>query len=463
MKKYDKKADITKGYILFLIFIYRYIYYGSSQLFDEGRHICLHQKRIGEFLSKDDTTICGYIKKAVTEDHFLAIEGKGIFSQRQRHESNIYSFDLVAINNYLLSKGINPILDKNEAKSQIEAFITSLHCRHKRMSPEEREKAEKRKLARKKRRANKLKKSYVHSFYNQIIQEYNRRIEALGFGDYKDSFLDELDFRASNNFCYTRNPSKHIDRPERVAELKRVGIIPEDEYYECEFKVDDKNKPETLHSAKELEDVYEKDTNGSIYRLTYNLNHEVQLSQDIDIYQLFWEKAGFEQPYSKDVKNKGLKMACMPIYMKEQALVGSVKEFNEEKSIRNLNSKRRLICTDGYDDSSKDERFKAYEFLTSYTGMNLYTVLCSLRQAMHEVLGVQKFYGRDIFLYESELHADIKLQLLDRGIFVLNAFDGFFGKPDEFTEELFFEVYYDATERLKDVLNTDKLLKQETV
>ena len=80
---------------------------------------------------------------------------------------------------------------------------------------------------------------------------------------------------------------------------------------------------------------------------------------------------------------------------------------------------------------------------------------------MHEVLGVEKFYGRDIFLYESELHADIKVQLLNRGIFVLNAFDGFFGKPDELTQELYFEVYYNATETLKAVLRNDAMLKNE--
>ena len=245
-----------------------------------------------------------------------------------------------------------------------------------------------------------------------VIDDKPKRNSMIEYAS-KDSFLDDASFRASNDFCYTRNPKKHTDRPERVAELKKVGIVPADEYYECEFEKNDKNKPKNLHTGYEFEKVYEKDTNGSIYRLTYNLNHDQQLSQDIDIYQLFWEAAGFEQPYSKEVKDNGLKMACMPIYMKEQGIKDCIKEFRRERKIREYNADKRLVVVEGYD-NKEDSRYEAYAFLTSYTGLEIKEVLNRLCQAMHKVLGVEKFYGRDIFLYESELHADIKLQLLNK-------------------------------------------------
>ena len=470
-KTYIKKSEDKKGYNQFMVFIYRFIVYGYKLRFGEGKsRIALDQKSIGKFLNKGTTSIGKYIKKAVN-DKFLTIEGKGIFKKNQAYESNIYSFDLKSMMTYLVSKGINPTADKKEAKAQIDAFTKSLKGRKKRLSQEERTKYEKSVKARKKYRSNKLKKSYIHDYYNKLIKNYNSRLEEIGKGEFKDSFLDEMSFRASNDFCYTRNPRKHVDNSKRVKVLKKVGIVPADELYMCEFNKKGRKKrrikrtskryviktPLVLHNGNYLEEVYEKDTNGSIYRLTYNLNHDEQLSQDVDVYRLFWEAAGFEQPY-----NKGLKMSCMPIYMKEQSIPDSVKAFYRERYIRNLNADRKLIILEGATkEDETDERYEAYEFLTSYTGLNLYEVLYSLSNAMHKVLGVEKFYGRDIFLYESELHADIKMQLLNRGIFVLNAFDGFFGKPNELTQELYFEVYYNATETLKTVLRNDTMLKNE--
>ena len=472
-----KKPEETKGYNIFLGFVYRYILFGYKNRFGESKQlICLDQRKIGNFLNKSRSSVRDYIDKAVNEDGFLTIEGKGIFKKNQAYESNIYSFDLNSMMTYLVSKGINPIANKKEAKAQIDAFTKSLNGRQKKLSPEERNKYKEGVEKRKKYRSDKLKKSFIHDYYNRIIRDYNARLEELGLSKYKDSFLDEYDFRASSDFSYTRNPIKHEDDAERVKDLKKVGIVPADEFYMCEFIKKGRKKrrikrtskryaiksPLILHTGTYLENVYEKDTNASIYRLTYNLNHEEQLSQDFDVYQLFWEAAGFEQPYNKDVKNKGLKIACMPIYMKEQAIPDCRKTYYREKHIRTRNAKRTLIILDGITKEEKDdERFEAYEFLTSYTGLSLHKVLNSLSKAMHEVLGVEKFYGRDIFLYESELHADIKVQLLNRGIFVLNAFDGFFGKPDELTQELYFEVYYNATETLKAVLRNDAMLKNE--
>ena len=465
-KIYIKKEEKEKGYNQFLTFIYRYIVFSNKLRFDNGTHMCISQKKVAAFLGKSKTTIYKYFKKAVYEDGFLTKEGTCIFKENQLYESNIYGFNLIALKKHLDSKGLNPTQDKEEAKTQYTAYIKSLHRKRKykneNLSQEEIDEKEKRALARKRYRSNKLKKSFTHEHYNRVINGYNDRLEEMGKGEYKDSFLDEASFRASNDFCYTRNPKKHTDRPERVAELKKVGIVPADEYYECEFEKNDKNKPKNLHTGYELEKVYEKDTNGSIYRLTYNLNHDQQLSQDIDIYQLFWEAAGFEQPYSKEVKDNGLKMACMPIYMKEQGIKDCIKEFRRERKIREYNADKRLVVVEGYD-NKEDSRYEAYAFLTSYTGLEIKEVLNRLCQAMHKVLGVEKFYGRDIFLYESELHADIKLQLLNKGIFVLNAFDGFFGKPDEFTKELFFEVYYNATENLKNVRRMDNMIKNETL
>lgn len=321
---------------------------------------------------------------------------------------------------YLESANIYPFADENKAKQQIIDFGKSLNKETKEKQEkrekeikEEREK-ERKEECRRAEKALEILNDFVHNHFNNVLNDNNSRLYYLGLVDYADWYLDDIRFRATNCLCTTLNPEKHkndafADITKRYNMLMEIGI----------------------------ENPTENDVNGSIYRLTYNLSHSFQLSQNVDIYEMFWQAAGFKQEFTRDARNS-LKVACMPIYMKEYTIDNSVYNYNKYR-------RKKMIIFD----KQKKERMVAYKYLVEHTNLELAEILTKIAQAMHEVLGVDNFYGKDIFLYESDLHAEMKSKLLDMGIVVLNCYDGFYGEKGVFTEEIFYSVYYNAIEELK--------------
>ena len=403
------------GFEEFLTFIVRYAYYN----YPIGMSI--HQRSVGNFLNKDHKTIGHYIVKAISLG-LLEEAGKGFFSLKQKNESTIYNVKLKDLNDYLKNeKGIMAFEDPDEAFGQVVAFMESLNNEEKK----KREKNNERNVSRAIR-------EYCHCAFNNRMDEFNEELKKRGLSKFADRYLLENRLRASNIICGTKNPENHKD--------------PTDPYY------GDLRRYELLQEFG-ISNRVEFDVNGSMYRLCYNLRHEEQLSQEVDIYYLFWKELGFGLPFDKEVK-KHIKKACMPIFIKEHGIKESLKYYEKYKECENSPVKLLL-------DKGEKERMEAYDFLTNYTNVPLKNILYPLRKAMKRVLGLKEdenFMGKNIFLYESDLHIEMKMILLEQGILVINCYDGFYGEEGVFTKEKFEDAYYKAINEVKGAIEDQKFI-----
>ena len=404
-----------QGYNNFLILIVRYGYFNRKYFLNDKLVIGIHQVNYAKFLGQSQSNIYKLISRAIKEGLFVCISKEHYFQKNQKGPSNLYSIDYSATRNYLFSQNIDPLEDYQEALEQVVEFGKSLVPEKKRIR---REKADE-------IRQKKLLKDFCHgTVFNQAVRDFNDVLRDRNLGFFADQYLDECKFRATNIICSTVNPSNHTD----------------------DFFFDGDTKRKEFLREFGLKHPVEHDVNASIYRLTYNLNHPEQLPQNIDVYKLFWDALRIEKTFTKDVRNH-LKKLCMPIYMKEQGIYSSYENFVKAEW-------NPLFLKD----KTERDRFEALKFIEEYTNIELKQFLYSLADAMKRVLGVEKFYGRDIFLYESDLHAEMKLRLFDKGALVINCYDGFYGSRGEFTKELFYKAYEEATDMLKSVIKTrDKL------
>lgn len=410
----------SKGYNEFLEFINNLSDYNGA----EG--LSLNQKTIAKTLGRSQSTINDYVRDA-REDGYITNKQLVIYKASQKNISHEYDVDKAKVAKHLAEQGILP--DKSKAEEQFAKFKQACVGDKKQKREKQTEKT-----------ANEVKKEYVHNKINiEWVERYNQMLWDIGQIKFKDFYLDDNKLRATNIICGTWNPE---------VEHKKPNNITEEEYTER------LNKRATLLKEFGIDNPVEYDVNGSIYRLTYNLTHDEQLSQEVDIYELFWQEMGYEQPFTKEVRD-ALKETAMPIYMKPQAIGTTVGKYNRVKAITKEGTVK-VKLTD-----KEQKRFDSYK-VWEEMGIDLKALLYDLRDAMKAVLGVDKFFNRAIFYYESDLHAIMKIKLLtDYNIKVINAYDGFYGdKDNEFwTENLFFKAYAGATDILKETIAEAKEIK----
>ena len=434
-RKYIKQANVEKGYYKFLIFITRYMEFANNY----ESVIGIRQKCVAKIINQHQTTVSRHIDNAVKSGLITKMKNKCYYNKEQEYPSNLYDIDTEIIKEFLIRNDINPFSDRDEAKKQVDEYFDIVREEAQKKAQEEiheesqeeihKETQKERKERLKKKKAGEALKEYTHNYYNQIVDDNNSRLIALGLGEYTDKYLTYNKLRATNVLCTTQNPDNHKNDP-YFSDTKR---------YDC------------LRSVG-INHPVEYDVNGSIYRLNYNLAHEEQLSQEADIYELIWDNTDFKLEFNEDVR-KHLKSACMSIFMKEQSIRANVWNYNalERRDYRNKNPNNI--------NTAEKHKFEAYTFFSNYLHMGLEELLNKIAEAMHKALGVEKFFGRDIFLFESDLHAEMKSMLMNKGIMVLNCYDGFYVEEGELTKEEFYTVYFEATDKLKSIIRKEEELQ----
>ena len=250
-----------------------------------------------------------------------------------------------------------------------------------------------------------------HKYFLDKLDDLNRYYG----GRFHWSYLKEHKKRMTNALCTTKNPEKH----------------------------EDSTRYDMIKSILGSRQVTEFDVKSSIYNVSYGLGQLVMAPLDTDFYKKVFIEAGIDNLPCTAARWKAVrpyvKQIFMPIYMKPGALKRRCMnyEYLKEHGTEHLN----------------EQDLKMYELHTILCKMfnsDLETILMKLRDAMHRVLGLDKFYGKDIFYYESDLHILVLWHLLfDYGIEVVNVYDGFYylSEIKDF-EKIFEKVYFDSFKEL---------------
>ena len=408
MNKKALKGTQKDNYNNFLVFVK---YYSEVK---GTKEVSLRNDYIAKVIGMAKDTVKGYVSRARIAG-ILVNTTQVVYKASQMHPSNEYDIDLTALTNYLDTQKVemDPLTGGEMLDKYFEVVNDNLE-----------EKKKKRTRNKGKAVTQYLQKS-VHYVGMGDCKKWNSILDYKNKSDFKDSFLltdkDNRTLRAVNILCNTWNP-------------------------ENEHKTDDKERlhqRETLLKEFGIKNPVEYDVNGSIYRLSFNINHKDTLPQDVDIYQLFWDEMGLGIKFTKEIRVH-FKKLCMPIFMKPQSIESSVEDYWRTKSRINKGIKIKY-------NPKNQEQYQAYEYFYKLIP-NLKKFLYGLRDAMLRVLEIDNFYHREIFLYESELILKIKIMFFERyGILLLNAYDGFYGdatNPD-WNESNFFEIYEEATQTIK--------------
>ncbi len=252
------------------------------------------------------------------------------------------------------------------------------------------------------------------------------------FPEFTCRYLEEGCLRLTHEICTTVNP-EHTEK------------INESNYWRSSRARTDMLK--SMLQAN-MSNITEYDVNGSIYRLTYNLNHDKLLPFDYDIYEQIWNNCGFPIPWSgrnKEKFRKAFKLVLMPIYMKPH-IIGYTASQWEYLNKYYAGHPRK------YQKLSKTEQqfYERFELFITALNIDIKTFLTAVRSAMYVTLNTKKFIKSDIFTLESNLHILIRRQLLDKGIKCVNVYDGFYVVKNQLSKEEFINIYNECTEKLKE-------------
>lgn len=187
----------------------------------------------------------------------------------------------------------------------------------------------------------------------------------------------------------------------------------------------------------------ERDVNGSIYRLTYNLYHNKPLDINADIYSLIWNDA-FDIVWPDKSYRKKFKLLLMPIYMKESSTAYRISQHEYIKDYYYTNKEKYKSL-----DKVDRDRFELYEDFINLTKLSLNEFLDRVRQSMHKILNVDKFMGADIFIQESNLHILMRDRFNKLNIKCINIYDGFYFIKDSVSKNTFYKIYEEALNELK--------------
>ena len=367
--------------------------------------ISINQKILGQYLNLKRETINRQLNKLI-KLNLLSIERQQYFNtnkdwkKKPNWKNNIYKVDKDKLNNYLIEKYNYNCLDNID--TDINLYINYIVF-YKEYFMEEKVKV--RHIKRRLNKINRLVKAnrkYI-DILNDLNNDTDRKI--------KMSYITDNKKRLTSKLCHTYNPKTHTDDTKRYKLLvEQYGNVEYDEF----------------------------DTNASIYRLTYNLNHTEYLSPDIDIYELIYNNCNFTVNWSDSIR-KLFKKLLMGIYMREWGITYRCFEYDKKKHYKVF-----------YKKSDKDF-VDFYNKITTTFNDNLNNILTTVANAMHKVLNVVKFYKADIFIYESNLHIIMLKKKKEDNIIASNVYDGFYIPKGTISNEQFNNYYNQATNILKGV------------
>lgn len=226
------------------------------------------------------------------------------------------------------------------------------------------------------------------------------------------------------NFNIERNKSNHI----MSIAIRGTSTL-------CSFSHEDRDS--TLDDMFGQYHWFLNDVNGSIFRVTYLLNHGVWLDRKIDMYEFI---CGFElDKNTRDIIKHNLMMLCYFSTSFNDAVNNLVyrSELNEVTDITQLADEKYNVFKCIFN-ADCDDLKKSYEYLY---------------YRMREVLGVS--YLSEIFLFESCIYILAKKKLVERGYRVVRVYDGFYTDKflsmkefDEVIRESALEFYDDIKEWL---------------
>lgn len=408
-KKCLKVDTHTQNYNYFVEFLY---WLGDRKGFTE---LGLRPEIIAKVIFMKPSTIKGYISRARVSG-ILVNPSKVLYKATQEYSSNEYDVDIDTLEAYLKSQNVE--MDAFVGTQMVDAYFEQII--------RENEAKSAKRSKNKAQSARRFLKEDTHIIGMGIINKWNDILYHKGLGKFVDYYLEDEKLRATNILSPTWNPTN--DTHKDSEDYERL------------------HKRENLLKEFGIEHPVEYDVNGSIYRLTFNLFHEELLPEGVDIYKMMWDKLGIDAPFTKEVR-KHFKTACMPIYMKPQSIGSNIDLYYRIKTCKRNGVKIKF-------DPKKIAQFEAYEYWETIVP-DLKSFLYKLKDVMLEVMGIEKFLNRRIFLYESELIALVKVKFYERyGTLLLNAYDGFYGEATDsnWTEENFLEIYEEAINEMKVII-----------
>lgn len=390
----------------FLNFMVIYSYASEKRSTD----IIINQESFADFLDISARSVIRYLN-TIKEQGFVNITGKvHLWSKKKRCQwaSNVYQVDISGLNHYVAQHSGYDVLDNIEKElpkyfafmsfvkeSCEQRLVESMTVAEKEAYTEKTQKQEK-KLEKK---LNKLKKQ--NEKYLKMLEEVNNTVIPM-------SYLNNNRKRLINVLCLTRNPDHFTDS-------NRVHLL--QKFFNTEEKIE------------------EFDTNASIYRLTYALGNNQLADPNSDIYKMIFNECHFNIPWTEDFRSK-FKTMIMPIYMRENSLKYRCLQYIKKKSWKRFISKQEKT----------EQAF--YSYLEFALNMPIYDILSTVRDAMHRVFNLDKFYRADIFIFESNLHILMLKLFKDMGIKTINVYDGFYFVKGTMTKEIYNNVYAQATNLL---------------
>lgn len=343
---------------------------------------------------------------------------------------NVYSLDQKKLNDYLIEtidldvfshiQDYKPIFDKYivflESRHPIEELVEIAETDSTRLNKQEKEKLKKAKKIEQLIKENEL---YLDKKSDQDI----------AVPEFQCKYLREGCLRLTHEICNTVNP-EHLDK------------INETNYWRSSHARND-----MLEKILKTSDFVERDVNGSIYRLTYNLFHDKPLEIHVDIYQMIWDYEFSDIEWPDVSYRSAFKQILMPIYMKEHLIAFKVCQY--EYIDKYYYGHPRKYKTLPKNDVAQYEMFRMFVELT---GLTIQEFLNRVKNAMHKILNTDKFIGATIFIQESNLHILMKEKFLNQNIICANIYDGFYFKRGEVSFDYFYQVYDSALKELKNNL-----------
>lgn len=402
--KPDKIVDVFT-----LILVYSYC------TTKHDNEIIMNQQSFAEFLGISSRSITRHFNLAkdlglieVTGKHYI-YNGK----QKSKWLTNVYDVDLQKLNKYIVDKTGHNILDNIEKEIPLYYNYMKFIKRTKEqkmldsMTPAQRIEYEEKETKKEQKKENQITKlKNQNRYYLDLLAEVNNDI-------IPNFYLNDNKKRLVNILCSTKNPENS----------------------------DDTNRMKLLTKFFESEDIVEFDTNASIYRLSYALGNNQVADPNIDMYKLIFDKCGFKLPWTKEIRDH-FKNMLMPIYMKESSIKYRSLVYEKRKD------------REWFTDKREGEAYAFYAYLERKLKKPIYDIFNIVKDAMHEIFGLKKFYRADIFIYESNLHILMLKKFKDMGIKTINVYDGFYFINGTMTQDLYNEVYENATnELLKHVYN----------
>ena len=355
-------------------------------------NIILNQLTFASFLDISHRTVARHFSKAKELGYIKIIGSVRIYNKHTKNNwlSNIYEVNNEKINEYIKSEVGADLL--NDIDNLINLYHEYMNFIKNPTNLED-------KLIIDKKSQNKidiLKKENV--YYIKLLDKVNNNVIPL-------KYLNQDKKRLVSNLCSTRNQS-HDPNNTRIKILKN--------YFKTES------------------DIIEYDTNASIYRLSYALGHGYCAPLDMDMYEVIFKECNFDLEWNDELRSI-FKKILMPIYMRESSLKYRCLQYNSQKSWKYIFNK------------TDREQYNSYIWLEERLQRPIWNILDTIRNSMHKVLGLNKFYKADIFIYESNLHILMLKLLKDLNVQTLNVYDGFYFVKGTLSREEYNEIYTKAS------------------